>query len=155
MKHYAYFLILPLFMLSGRCADESEENQFYKNERLKEYRYDEHPVTKTVAIENWESFLQESQDLVSYSRANLETFQNGISDAEGASKLDLMQQYDRYKKAIDKLEKTSKDRNAAFNEELSRYEQTSHERNEVFAKQFKREIIRINIGLGCKPGDEP
>lgn len=154
MKIYSV-LIVPLFLLGMQCAKESEENEFYKNERLEQYRYNEHPVTKQNAIEYWENFLKESQDLISYSRNNLESLQYQIDRTSGAEKFELLKEYGRYKKAIDDLELKRQQRNHAFNNELSHYNQESHGLNDSFRKNFKREIIRINIGLGCKADDQP
>ena len=154
MKIYS-FLAIPMLALAVQCANESEENQFYKNEQLDEYRYDENPVTKETAIENWEVFLRESQDLIFYSRNNLEAFQYQIQEADDLQKFELLKDYGRYKKAIDNMELKRQQRTNAFNAELEHYDPGSHERNEDFRKTFKREIIRINIGLGCSVDDQP
>lgn len=145
MKIYS-ILIVPLFLLGVQCANESEENEFYKNERLEEYRYDEGAVPREAAIENWETFLKESQDLIFNSRNNLESLQFQIEEADGTEKFELLKEYGRYKKAIDNIDLKRQQRNDAFNDELGHYDPTSHERNEAFRKQFKREIIRINVG---------
>lgn len=148
-------LTIPLLLLAMHCAKESEENQFYRNEQLDQYLYDENPVAKETAIENWETFLKESQDLIFYSRSNLESMRYQIDEADGAEKFELLKTYKGYKKSIDEIEHKRQQRNDSFNEELGAYEPISHKRNRDFEKQFKREIIRINIGLGCKAEDHP
>jgi len=154
MKIYS-FLAIPMIALAVQCANESEENQFYKNEQLDEYRYDQNPVTKEMAIENWETFLTESQDMIFYSRNNLEAFQYQMEEADDSQKFELLKDYARYKKAIDNLERKRQQRIETFNAELDYYEPESHKRNEDFSKRFKREIIRINVGLGCSVDDQP
>ena len=152
MKIYHYILLFScLALMSNRCATESEENQFYKNERLNSNRFDETtPISKEAAIEDWEQFLGDSQDVISYTRNNLDAFHYKIDDANGAQKLELIKQYDTYKKDIEKLELKRKSRNVDFNAELSKYDQDVFKRNNALIKQFKRESIRINIALGFK-----
>lgn len=152
MKIYHYlFLFSCLALISNRCATESEENQFYKNERLNSNRFDETTtVSKEAAIEDWEQFLADSQDVISYTRNNLDAFHYKIDQANGAQKLELIKQYDLYKKDIEKLELKRKIRNVDFNAELSKYDQEVFKRNNALIKQFKRESIRINLGLGFK-----
>lgn len=152
MKIYHYLLIFScLALMSNRCATESEENQFYKNERLESNRYDEtKTVSKEEAIEDWEQFLGDSQDVISYTRNNLDAFHYKIDDAKGAEKLELIRQYDIYRKDIEKLELKRKSRNVSFNAELSKYDQDVFKKNNALIKQFKRESIRINLGLGFK-----
>lgn len=154
MKFY-FFLAVAIPLLTGKCAQESEENQFYKQEQRDEYRYDENPVTKETAIEKWETFLAQSQDLIFYSRNNLESLEYQIEGLDGAEKFELVKDYRRFEKAIDALELKTQQRNDAFNAELSHYDQESDSRNKEFEKQFKREIIRINVGLGCRKEDWP
>lgn len=153
MKIYS-FLALPLLLLAIQCAKESEENQFYKNERLDEYRYGE-IVPKETAIKNWQTFLKESDDLIFYSRNNLESLRYQIEETNGSEKFELLKEYDRCKKAIDDLELKRQQRIDAFNGELAQYDQASNSQNEDFIKQFKREIIRINVRLGCRIEDLP
>ena len=154
MKIYS-FLAIPMLMLGVQCADESEENQFYKSEKLEEYQYDENPVTKEAAIENWEIFLEESQDLLFQSHNNLEAFQYEIEAANDLQKFELLKDYSRYKKAIENLERKRQQRIDAFDRELKYYDQKNHKSNEDFKKAFKREIIRINLGLDYRANDRP
>lgn len=154
MKLYS-FLAVPLLALAMQCAKESEENQFYKNEQLDEYRYDEHTVSKEAAMESWEDFLAVSQDLIFYSRTNLGSLQYQIDEADGSQKMELMRQYEQAKRDIEKLALKRQQRNDTFHNELQTYDQQSHLQNEKFIKQFKREVIRINVGLGCKVEDQP
>ena len=152
MKIYHYLLLFgSLILMSNRCATESEENQFYKNERMNSNIYDEStPVSKEAAIEDWEQFLGDSQEVMSYTRNNLDAFHYKIDEANGAQKLELIRQYDIYKKDIEKLELKRKNRNVSFNAELSKYDQEVFKKNNELIKQFKRESIRINLGLGFK-----
>lgn len=154
MKLYS-FLVIPMLALAMQCAKESEENQFYKNEQLEEYRYDEHAVSKEAAIESWEDFLAVSQDLIFYSRTNLGSLQYQIDEAEGSQKMELMRQYEQAKRDIDQLELERLQQNDTFLNELERYGQKNHSQNEKFMRHFKREMIRINVGLGCRIEDQP
>lgn len=154
MKYYS-FLAVPLLALAMQCAKESEENQFYKIEQLDEYRYDEHAVSKEAAMESWEDFLAVSQDLIVYSRTNLGSLQYQIDEADGSQKMELMRQYEQAKRDIEKLALERRQRNDAFHNELESYQQQSHTQNEKFIRQFKREMSRINVGLGCRIEDQP
>lgn len=149
MKIHSFFA-LPMLLLAIHCTSESEENQFYKNEQLDEYRFDENQITEETAVEDWKTFLKESQDLIFYSRNNLESLRYQIEECEGAEKFELSKTYARYKKAIDDLERKRLQRDDTFNDELRQYNPISDKRNKEFQKQFKREIIRINVGLGCR-----
>lgn len=154
MRIYS-FLAVPLLLLVIQCVKESEENQFYKSEQLDEYRYDEDVVPKEMALKNWQSFLKESDNLIFYSRNNLESLHYQIEETSGVEKFELLREYDRCRKAIDNLELKRQQRIDAFDGELEHYTQTSNSLNEEFIRQFKREIIRINIRLGCRVEDLP
>lgn len=142
-----FLLILTPLLMAMHCAEESEKDQFNKGNRLEDYRYDGHAVTKEAAIRDWVKFLKESEDMIAYSRCNLEELYYHIEEAPGTTKFVLLRQYEDLKKAIEKLESERQRKNDSFNSELDHYNLKSQRKNTAFIRHFRREIIRINLAL--------
>ena len=83
------FSFLPLLFLARDCVKDSEE---VYDENFMEVSYsDNDVVTKDMAIESWELFLKQSQELFEISETNIGSVEGKMEDADASEKAQMQQ----------------------------------------------------------------
>lgn len=145
------FTFLPLLLLARGCAKDSEETYEDEDQDYIEVHYGKgEKVTKEMAIESWEMFLRQSQDLIDISETNISSLEVKIEEADDAEKTEMQQVCNTSNLALLKLKARRAKRNKEFSSELKSYDADDpsvHQKNEAFMKQFKRDMFDLNIAL--------
>lgn len=151
MKITAFALLrtLPFMLMMFTCAKESEEDAYTDEDQdYIEIQYGKNDaVTKSMAIENWETFLKHAQTSFALTESNLNSLQLRMEESDEEERPELRALHTSSKVRLAEVKKQLKARNAAFERELEKYDKQVQPRNEAFKKQFKREIFDINIEM--------
>jgi len=144
------FTFLPLLFLARGCAEDSQET-YDEDQDFMEVQYDkDDTVTKDMAIESWETFLKQSQDLIEITETNISSLEVKIEDADGIEKTEMQEVSNASNLALLKLKARRIRRNKEFSAELKNYDESDssvQQKNQGFMKQFKREIFDINATI--------
>lgn len=142
------FSFLPLLFLARGCVKDSEE---VYDENFMEVTYtDKDVVTKDMAIENWELFLKQSQELFEISETNIGSVEAKMEDTDEPEKTALQKLCNDSNLKLLKLKASRIKRNKEFTGELENYDsddQSIQQANEAYKKQFKRDIFDLNIAI--------
>lgn len=148
IKYYMTFSFLPLLFLARGCVKDSEE---VYDENFMEVTYtDKDVVTKDMAIENWELFLKQSQELFEISETNIGSVEAKMEDTDEPEKTALQKLCNDSNLKLLKLKASRIKRNKEFTGELENYDsddQSIQQANEAYKKQFKRDIFDLNIAI--------
>ena len=142
------FSFLPLLFLARGCVKDSEEN--YDENFMEVSCTDKELVTKEMAIESWDLFLKQSQELFEISETNIGSVEAKMEDADATEKEQLQQLCNSSNLKLLKLKASRLKRNKEFTAELERYDSDDpsvQQTNEAFKKQFKKEIFDINLPI--------
>lgn len=142
------FSFLPLLFLARGCVKDSEE---VYDENFMEVSYtDNDVVTKDMAIESWDLFLKQSQELFEISETNINSVETKNEDADESEKTQMQQLVNDSNLKLLKLKASRLKRNKEFTAELETYDsedKTIQQTNEAFKKQFKKDIFDLNVAL--------
>ena len=142
------FSFLPLLFLARGCVKDSEE---VYDENFMEVSYsDTDVVTKDMAIESWDLFLKQSQELFEISETNINSVETKMEDADESEKTQMQQLVNDSNLKLLKLKASRLKRNKEFTTELETYESDDpsiQQTNEAFKKQFKKEIFDLNVAI--------
>ena len=142
------FSFLPLLFLARGCVKDSEE---VYDENFMEVSYsDTDVVTKDMAIESWDLFLKQSQELFEISETNIGSVESKMEDANESEKTQMQQLVNDSNLKLLKLKASRLKRNKEFTTELETYESDDpsiQQKNEAFKKQFKKEIFDLNVAI--------
>lgn len=150
IKQILAFSFLPLMLLARGCAKDSEEVYDEEQDYYEVHYGKDDVVTKEMAIENWEMFLKQSQDLIDITETNLSSLEAKIEEADDPEKSDLQQTCNAGNLTLLKLKARRSRRNKEFSAELKNYDPSDHsvqQKNEAFKKQFKRDMFDLNLTL--------
>ena len=149
-KQFLTFTFLPLLFLARGCAKDSEEVYDEGQDNI-EVHYDKNDkVTKDMAIESWETFLKQSQDLIDITETNISSLEIKIEEADGQEKTEMQDISNASNLMLLKLKARRIRRNKEFSAELITYDPSDpsvQQKNEAFTKLFKRDIFDLNITL--------
>lgn len=149
-KQFLTLSFLPLLFLARGCANDSEENYDQDQESIEVHYGKNDQVTKDMAIESWEMFLRQSQDLIDIAEINISSLETKIEEADGEQKANLQAMSNTSNLALLKLKARRLKRNKEFAAELRNYDpsdQLVQQKNEAFMKQFKRDLLGLNLQI--------
>lgn len=150
IKQMLTFSLLPLLLLARGCAKDSEEVYDEEQDYYEVHYGKDDVVTKEMAIENWELFLKQSQELIDITETNISSLEAKIEEADEPGKSELQQTCNESNLALLKLKARRAKRNKEFSTELKSYDPSDHsvqQKNEAFKKQFKRDMFDLNLTL--------
>jgi len=149
-KQFLSFTFLPLLLLARGCAKDSEE-VYDEEQNYIEVHYGKNDnVTKDMAIESWETFIKQSQDLIDITETNISSLEIKTEEADGQEKIEMQDICNASNLTLLKLKARRLKRNKEFSAELKSYDPSDHsvqQKNEAFMKQFKRDMFDLNIAL--------
>lgn len=149
-KYFMTFTFLPLVFLARGCAKDSEETYDEEQDYIEVHYGKGDKVTKDMAIESWETFLKQSQDLIDITETNISSLETKIEEADGSEKAEMQEVSNASNLTLLKLKARRIKRNKEFSSELKSYDPNDlsvQKKNEAFIKQFKRDMFDLNITL--------
>lgn len=149
-KQFMTFTLLPLLFLVQTCVKDSEETYDEDQDYIEVHYGKNDKVTKDMAIESWETFLKQSQDLIDITETNISSLETKIEEADGAEKIEMQEISNASNLSVLKLKAQRIKRNKEFSAELKNYDPANNsvqQKNEAFKKQFKRDMADLNITL--------
>ncbi len=149
-KYLLTFTFLPLLFLARGCAKDAEETYDEDQDYYEVHYGKSDKVTKEMAIESWETFIKQSQDLIDITETNLSSLEIKIDEADGDEKIEMQQVSNASNLTLLKLKARRIKRNKEFSVELENYDaddSSVQQKNEAFMKQFKRDMFDLNITL--------
>lgn len=139
------FLSLWPLLLAQTCVKDAEENN---NDDAVEVKFaPNEEVTKTMAIEDWEQFLKQSQQDIDDAEANIGTLQIRIDDADDAQKQEWQEVCDWSNLTLIKMKASRSKRNKMFENSLDHYNRAVYEQNEAYETQFNHDMDAIEKKL--------
>ena len=149
MKIYSHLFtfFIPLLFLATTCVKDNEETYDEETDYMEVNYGKGETVTKEMAIENWEQFLKQSQELIDISETNIGSLEAKLELADEADKNELQQVINTANLSLLKLKARRLKRNKEFSNDLKEYDASVQQTNEAFKKQFKRDMFDLNIIL--------
>lgn len=148
--HLLAFTFLPLLFLAKSCVKDSEETNDEEPNLIEAAPNTKGPVTKAMVIENWETFIKQSQDAIDITETNISSLETKIEEADGAEKTEMQEVCNASNLALLKLKARRIKRNKDFSTELENFkpsDTTIEQKNEAFKSQFSRELVDLNETL--------
>lgn len=139
------FLSLWPLLLAQTCVKDAEENNSDDAVEVKFSPNEE--VTKTMAIEDWEQFLKQSQQDIDDVEANIGNLQIRIDDADDAQKQEWQEVCDWSNLTLIKMKASRSKRNKVFENSLDQYNRAVYEQNEAYETQFNHDMDAIEKKL--------
>lgn len=149
MKIYStlFTCFIPLLFLASTCAKDNEETYDEETDYMEVNYGKGETVTKEMAIENWEQFLKQSQELIDITETNIGSLEAKIELADEADKNELQQTINTANLTLLNLKARRIKRNKEFSNDLKQFDPSVQQTNEAFKKQFKRDMFDLNIEL--------
>lgn len=149
-KYFMTFTFLPLLFLARGCANDSEESYDEGQDYIEVHYNKDDKVTKEMAIESWETFLKQSQELIDITETNISSLEIKVEEADPAEKTQMQEVCNESNLTLLKLKAKRSRRNKEFSSELKNYDPSDssiQQKNEAFMKQFKRDMFDLNLTL--------
>ena len=149
-KQFLTLTFLPLLFLARGCAKDSEEVYDEEQDYIEVHYGKNDEVTKDMAIESWEMFLKQSQDLIDITETNISSLEIKVEEADGQEKIEMQDICNASNLALLKLKARRGIHNKEFSAKLTNYNPSDHsvqQKNEAFIKQFKRDMFDLNVTL--------
>ncbi len=142
--------VLPLLLLARGCVKDSDEVSDPEQDPFEVHYTKDDVVTKEMAIENWEMFLKQSQELIDITETNIASLEVKIQEADEPEKATLQLTSNAANLALLKLKAARAKRNKSFSSELAHYDAgdlSVQQQNEAFKTQFRRDMYDLNMEL--------
>lgn len=118
------FSFLPFLILSRGCAKDSEEVSDPEQDAMEVHYSKNDKVTKAMAIESWETFLKQSQDLIDITETNIGSLETKLEESDDAQSAEIRETCNASNLALLRLKAQRIRRNKEFSAELKNYDES-------------------------------
>jgi glutathione S-transferase len=137
-------------MLFSSCNEASKKDMGDASENIKEANGDmkeaviaANDSAKAAAIADWKSFKSESDTAVAVMDRKVAMLEAKMVKANKEEKEKLRANLDNTKKQLNTLKQHLKERNTAFENEVSKFDATVTSKNQAFQREFRHDMDQL------------